>query len=215
MQRITKKSNQKGFSVIEIILAIVILGLIGLVAWMFVQNTSKNSEVANTSSKTDSEDAEQDKPDQPVKENPELAWYSYTPSGNQYSFKIPDGWTLHKKGSDDTSLYSTGSLAIQTGSSGKVVNTVGDLANCGHFILDYLPYSKQESWTISFKTDSGLDVRKTAGMDEIGVSGGGMGYSYNITKGQKTIYVSYGTCKDSATDYHEVIEQALKTLSIS
>lgn len=213
------QSKQRGFSVIEIVLAVIVVGLIGAVTWLFIQNNNKSESTDSVATKTSSPEPKPAMSDEQGNDSEpdtatELAWATYTPSGKQYSIMIPHGWTLHKKGGGDTSLYSTGSLELQPGTEGKVVSNAGEMASCGHFILDYLPYANKENWSDSITTNTGLSVQKSAVKDELGVSGGGMNYNYKATKGQKTIYISYATCK-GGPDHSNVVEQAVKTLAIN
>lgn len=52
--------NQKGFSVVEIIIAIVVVGLLGMVAWMYVTNVNKKTDtVAQNNSAAGSQKSEE------------------------------------------------------------------------------------------------------------------------------------------------------------
>lgn len=208
------RGSQRGVSVVEIILIVVVIGLIGAVAWLFVQNNNKSEQSASSTASTSSTEIKKEVENQATEAQPELSWFTYSPSGKQYSIKVPNGWTLHTKQGDDASLYSTGSLTIQNGVPGKVVNTVGELNNCGHFVLDLLPYANNESWPYQLVTDSGLSVAKSARKDDLDISGGGTNYSYSATSGQKTVYISYSTCGNGA-DNHTEVEKAIKTLSLN
>ncbi len=81
------KSNQNGFSVVEIIMAIVIVGLIGAVGWMFWQNVIKTS---NTDSTPSYEKVNQP-PDDEIPSTPK--YQTYTDSKYKFTFHYPTGWS--------------------------------------------------------------------------------------------------------------------------
>lgn len=199
-------TKQKGFSILEIILLVAVVGLIGAVAWLFVNNAQKGTTNSATTPTSPS-------PSASAKKSP-APWYTYTPAGKQYSLQVADGWTLHKKAGGDTSLYSTGSLALQSGTTGQVVSTAADIDLCGGLILDYSSYANTQQGSGTLTTNSGLTVTTSTAKDELGVSGGGTTYSYNATKNNQTVHISYSTCKDGP-DYHDVVEQVVKTLAIN
>lgn len=201
--------RQSGFSILEIILIVAVVGLIGAVAWLFVTNQKNGQTDKGTSTKTSESDKKDDR-----SKNPTGDWHTYSPAAKQYSIKVADGWTLHKKQGGDTSLYSTGELSLKSGTAGKVVDTEGDIGQCDVFVLDYLPYEKNDDMaTGTLTTESGLELKTNVTKDELGISGGGLTYSYNATKNSKTVHMTYTTCKDGK-DHHETAELVAKTLEI-
>ena len=201
--------RQSGFSVLEIILIVAVLGLIGAVAWLFVNNAKTATNDKTAKSDTSNTTTE-------TKKDSKSEWYTYSPAGKQYSIKVADGWTLHTKQGDDASLYSTGTLAIKNGTRGTVVTAVGDIKPCDTFVLDYLPYIAKDEYaaTGSLKTDLGIEVKTSKSKDELGISGGGLTYSYHVEKDGKTINMTYTQCAESA-DEHETVEDVVRTLQLN
>ena len=211
--RKSMKSKQSGFSVLEIILVIAVVGLVGAVVWLFVNN-QKPSEQKNTavnqSTKTESK--------KPSKDD----WLTYEPAGKEYSIRFADGWEMHKKGGDDTSLYSNGSLALQSGMRAKILDTVipeGNASICRDgFTLDFLTYAYPKKYLTGeeevIKSDNGTDIYKT-------VSHGNMfdakdervSYSYATSTSNSHVMIGYTKCTDSA-DEHETVEDVVRSLQL-
>jgi Tfp pilus assembly protein PilV len=208
--------KQNGFSILEILLIVAVVGLIAVVAWMFFNRESTQSD--NTTTKTNQ--TEKQSSNETIKEAPKdpvASWYEYTPVNKVYSIKLADGWNLYKKDEQGASLYSTSNLIVKDGTAAKILEGTGQLDKCGSFILDYLDYAWPEKYKKAdaemLTSNSGLSIEKTAGIDELGISGGGMGYTYTATKNNSTVIISYSSCKDGP-DYHETVEKAVRTLSI-
>lgn len=211
------KQKQRGVSIIEIILILAVVGLLVAVVWLFVQNQKKSTAETATSNTTAEQSTKASPSTAPAAANSPASWYTYQPAGKEYSIKVADGWKLYKKSGDDKSLYSDGGLALSSGTRGQVLDATAtntDIASCGVFVLDYLPYQASDGSKQAFTTDSGISVGKTSSVDTIGVSGGGTMYSYNLTKGNKTLNATYDICKNSA-DNHDVVEQVIKTIAIN
>lgn len=76
------KSNQSGFSVIEIIMAVVIIGLLSAVGWLYWTNTAKNP---NTKLGTDKK----------IDSQPKSSLNNtFTDNNHIYSFEYPKNWTI-------------------------------------------------------------------------------------------------------------------------
>lgn len=92
------KSNQKGFSVVEILIVIVVVGLLGAVGWLVYdrQKSPKQSETTQQSSSTQ----ENLRPTNDKKEDQKLinaGWKVYTSEKLKISFEYPDGWTVKEE----------------------------------------------------------------------------------------------------------------------
>lgn len=204
------QAQQKGFSILEVILIIAVIGLIGAVAWLFVTNQHKPDDTNSTKS-TQTTQTKQTK-----KKSTSDTWYAYTADNNLYSLKIPDGWTLHKKTGGVNSLYSTGGLTLKPGTAGKVVDTVDDIPRCDVLILDFLADTVLDDtlYAHSITTASGLTVETGVTTDELGIAGGGKTYSYSAFHNKHSVNITYTTCKNGV-DNHDIVEQAVKTLAIN
>jgi prepilin-type N-terminal cleavage/methylation domain-containing protein len=118
------KNNQKGFSVVEVLIVIVIVGLIGAVGWLVMDR--QNNKAAQTS---DSQTAQQeDNQEQAVDENqdeksvvPE-GWTKYEFKAGSVSFAYPNEWSLIENLCDgpdtEVHLYSTKTNGPKCGTDG-------------------------------------------------------------------------------------------------
>lgn len=98
------KTNQKGFSVVEVIVVIVAVGLLGAVGWLVYDRQKPKTDSTTTttqptqtvSTSNDAEKKEANKTD------------TYTNSELKYSFDHPKGWTVAKiaKPEGFTGVYS-------------------------------------------------------------------------------------------------------------
>ncbi len=221
------KANQKGFSVVEILIVIVVVGLLGMVGWLVYdrQKTKKlEAPTPTTTQKTEQQTESQNT--KPVDET--ASWLQYESPGKEFRFKVADGWKLHKKEGTDTSFYSTESLALRAGTKGEVLPYVrsgpGEFG-CGLY-WDWQTYTtdvmkqvykdsiEQLKSDEKFSTASGLEVRKKY---ELLSEGGGYSpagtksYSYFLPLNNKSITIGYSVCPGD-TDYHDVVEKVIKTI---
>lgn len=107
------KRNQSGFSVVEIIMAIVIIGLLAMVGWLYWQNTAKDN--AATSSK-------QATSPQKVSSNNKI----YTSSKYGFSFEYPMDWIVESNkelnGEESGVLIKSPEFKIVNGGEGDGVS---------------------------------------------------------------------------------------------
>lgn len=214
-----------GFSSLEIILAVAVIGLIGTVAWMFVSNqesdnaASESHSVIDNNNKTNQSDKTSDN-----SEN----WLTWQPSGKQYSIKFADGWNVYLKAQGDASFYTHGSLESKPGIQAKVsdtrhdVNAPSSIQPCtdnthGGVILDYMNYAYPAKWyngnETTIKTNGGLDIKKTISPPSDGSQGiptNYTTYSYVLSSTNESVIISYTAC-DKGPDRRELVEEVVKT----
>jgi|GEM_PF-2482381 hypothetical protein len=93
------RSNETGFSAIELVLVIVIVVLIGISGWLVYKNHHKStlaSTVSSTStSKTSTKTTTTTKPDTtaPTVTNPYVGWATCNDTSDNITFKYPSNWT--------------------------------------------------------------------------------------------------------------------------
>lgn len=85
------KINQKGFSVVEVLIVIVVIGLVGAIGWT-VYARQDNDQDKQTPTPTSSQNEEADQATETA--DPYEGWQTYTNSQLGYSFKYPDSWTV-------------------------------------------------------------------------------------------------------------------------
>lgn len=221
------KNNQKGFTVVEILIIIVVVGLIGAAVW-FIYGHQEDEKI---DSQANSQTSQQEIPKNETKPEPKdetAEWLQYEPTGKEFSFKVADGWKLHKKEGSDTSFYSTESLALRAGAKGEVLPYVrsgpGEFG-CGLY-WDYQTYDTDVMKQVykddveqlkndeKFSTTSGLEVRKKYKLLSEGGGyspAGTKSYSYFLPLNNKSINIGYSVCP-GGTDYYDVVEKVIKTI---
>lgn len=84
------KNNQKGFSVVEVLVVVVIIGLIGAVGWLVYDRQKKEDN--NQSTSQASEQNRESEKQQPETPDPYDGWSTYSNDDLGYSFKYPNTW---------------------------------------------------------------------------------------------------------------------------
>ena len=102
------KSNQKGFSVVEILIVIVVVGLLGAVGWLvYDRQKSKTSETSNTQVSTSQKE---ETPKQETKADPYEGWQEVTFTPENIKVKLP------------ASIKTASKVALNMDGTGTVTN---------------------------------------------------------------------------------------------
>lgn len=115
MHNVGMKKNQKGFSVIEGLLILVIVGLLGFVGW-YVYNTKNNTDnTLNNAASTKVATSTSTKKTNTTSKtsqtaDPYAGWKSYTLHNEKLSFKYPSSWTLTDKSNSKSNFSNNGSV---------------------------------------------------------------------------------------------------------
>lgn len=154
------KANQKGFSVVEILVVIVIVGLIGAVGWLvYDRQKSKTSETSNTQVNT------QQKEETPKQETKTVdlyeGWQSFNNSKLKFTFQYPSDWKADVF--DENGLFSVTLIAPGTTTGGEAYEEITKGAkiyiNCPNTAYTSLDQFKKES---SIYTGSSTDKHRVA-----------------------------------------------------
>ncbi len=88
------KSNQKGFSVIEILLVIVVVGLIGTVGWLVYDRQNNNSDTTteDTNTQVSQQEEVREAPEETESADPYEGWKSGSFKYTDLSYKLPPNW---------------------------------------------------------------------------------------------------------------------------
>lgn len=215
--------RSQGFSPLEIILAIAVIGLIGAVAWMFVNNQKSDTGTKSTDSTVTRKVDE-------TKKGTSASWLKWQPDGKQYSIKFADGWNVYMKQGVEASFYTHGSLELKSGTEAVVsdkrhdANAPLSIEPCkddthGGVVLDYMNYTYPAKWytgnETTIKTNAGLDIKKSVELpgepsNDAPFASKNTNYSYVLSSTNKSVMISYTACEGGA-DHHELVEQAVKT----
>lgn len=224
------KTNQKGFSAVEIILVIVVVGLIGVVGFMVYKNhnkTTSNSTATTTNTPATSTAQPTAKTTTPKEISDD--WLEY--KAPHYSVKFADGWVITKKQGDGSGLFTTNNNDLTYKAGQKAVVKDYTPSGPGEFtyglFIDYndassntgkcTDYHTDSPLTLAFKTDSGDSVYKQTATGGDGspsasnLSKGDKYYGYCVQLGASTLNLGY-TLASGSKDNSSTIEQVLKTV---
>lgn len=162
------KANQKGFSAVEILIVIVVVGLLGAVGWLVYDRQKSKSDNKDMTTQVSQEDKKQETPKEEVKKADANEGYllvkewglrfktptgltdvKYTIHGDTVSFFAkPTGSNVqyradYDKYEDGRSQYATGNLYRSTSSTKPFA---GDMTREGKKVGDYYYYT---SWAFS------------------------------------------------------------------
>lgn len=172
------KTNQKGFSAVEVVLVLVVVGLIGVVGFTVYKNHNKTaSSTANTNTPTQTKTAPADL---------YAGWQSY--SDSHVSFKYPSGWQAGA-GADKYAAVS-----IATTSPGFTTNSMTTSDNPGAPITLSLQLSTNSS-TIYCSNDP-CKVTAVAPLNNSQLPNSALA-TVNQTSSNGTNYSQYAVVSDS------------------
>ncbi len=177
------KKNQTGFSPIEIILIIVVVGLLGAVGW-FVYDKHKTPKTNTVNTKTPKVTPA------PVVKDKTADWVSYSNNDGQYSLKYPKTWV---KASNPELC---GKTIFLLGANGSSVGKCGS-GDTGQMSFDSAPNSEIAASDLEMKKSDFPDlvtekvtINGIIGEKQTGTFSGQGILSTVIQKGQKlTIYI--------------------------
>lgn len=124
-----RRKDFKGFTVIEILLALIFIALLTLIGLYVVHNHNSSSSAKNSSSIT----ANTTKPTSTSKTaDPYAGWKTYTLQYEKFSFKYPSSYTINDQSSADSSMVTPGTDWLTlTKSDGFVIQIQTGLHDIG------------------------------------------------------------------------------------
>jgi hypothetical protein len=229
------KTNQKGFSAVTVLLALLIIGVIGGVGY-YVYNAQKKSNNPDLqSSKSQKNNAVTEKAQETKDET--INWTLLNSGLGGFSIKIPDGWTVINM-SDSNAILSQNIEYIK-GQKAKIetVKTGGSDQTFRFSIMqfkdgdDYQVLDGDEQKTEFIAGDlKGTKYYKKYPLEKVGGLGpypGMESYKYEFKKAGTTTYISYNifnyneyskdilTIKESDPNRINLIDQVAKTLKVN
>lgn len=228
-----------GFGIIEMVIIFCVVVALALGGWLLYKDHHKGTygPAATSTSSTDS--AHQSSSEaKATQSTPAASWYSYSSPDNNYTMRLPDGWSLAQNCDGPYApllLYSDsgsgGSLAIRQETKATVTDqclgrdatpelsiqwyNLADSTSGGQQLLDSLSSEQQEP---SFKTDSGLTAQKyyshvSQPPQDVSEPEQGVYYNYIIKNGNSFVGVQYYIAS-GGTDYHANVEEAVRTIRL-
>lgn len=218
-----QKLNQKGFSIVEGILILVIIALIGGIGY-YVYSKRDTKPTTNVSQSTTQETTTAT----PVEADKTADWLVYSVDGG-YSIKLADGWILMKKQGNDGSfvgtpnsnlVYTPGIKAVITDYVQQSSPVIGyglyfDYADgvtdgCISTKVNYIP-----PFELAFKTASGIDVytRYSVGDGSQNTTAGDKSYGYCLKPTNDSIIVAGYRVAQNDADHNETVKEVMRTIS--
>lgn len=215
------KVNQKGFSVVEILIVIVVVGLLGAVGWLVYdrQNSKDNSTQTTTQKENQTKQPTSDENKEAEKK---LSANWLLRQSSNASIRVPDGFNFLTNAGEDFDLWlpdqPQGTLVYKEGTLAKVVGEPHK-----HFELGLIVSYNKEGFNDrgakvkEFKTYSDLPVvvklfEQTNDPDGVDFPKGAKHLKYTITKGSDYINIDYVYL---GSGYVEAIEEMVKTATIN
>ncbi len=220
------KTNQKGFTAIEIVLILVIVGVLSFAGWYVYNSQKKTNDTLNKTAQGQGEAQKATTKATLTQPKDETAnWLLFTSKQKTYSFKVPDGWKLTHQ-TDSDLAYATGQdLAYKAGTKATVVETSGGRDGIYGFSISFDDNEVTSTRKFTdfknegtFVTNTGLSGTKysitfTDESQGIGPPKGSVEYAYYFVKDGKAMYVDYIQVP-GAPDSLAVAEKAIKTAQL-
>jgi len=215
------KVNQKGFSVVEILIVIVVVGLLGAVGWVVYDRQNSKNDSAQSTVQQENQ-AKQPTADDNKEAEKKLSANWLLRQSSSASIRIPDGFNFLTNAGEDFDLWlpdqPQGTLVYKEGTLAKVVGEPHK-----HFELGLIVSYNKEGFNDrgtkvkELKTYSGLNVvvklfEQTTDPDGVDFPKGAKHLKYTVTKGEQRINIDYVYL---GSGYVEAIEEMVKTATIN
>ena len=219
--------DQSGFSAVEAILILVVVGIIGFTGWFVYKSQSDTSKTLNTAGNSTASTTNKKSPATSTAPTDEIAtWTPYTSANSTFTFRIPDGWKLTAQ-TDADLVYGVGdNIVYKAGTPATVTKTTGGRDGLyGFFIaFDSSVQTSQRTFTGytkvgDFKTNTGLTGTEytfdyTSTGEGIGPDAGTKEYAYYFTKNNMGILAQYDLVP-GASNQLSTVEKAIKTINFN
>lgn len=215
------KKNEKGFSAVEILIVVVIVGLIGGVGLYVLSSQKKTNNALDNSTTQNVTQSSYEKEGIVETKDESAGWLIYKSPKNDFEIRLADGWGLTHI--SDGRLYTEDmtKLVLKPGTKATITENDANSPSTG-FVMDYVDeghYTPAGEKQASFKTSQGLTVDKYIYTQTVSVPGSGLlkdgkSFEYYVTKNGKTFWV-IARFQPGDPDTHETIEKVIKTLIIN
>lgn len=223
-----KKLNSRGFSAVEIVIVIIIVGLIGAVGWLVNDRQKTNKTMGQSATHVDAKKT----PETPTKANEgkksidaTAQWLKYTSQNRKYSLSIPDGWELNSlQGADDLEAWTSSKIIFAEGKIAKVDVVQGGRDGSSIAFWVIYNFKGDESSYVSsglnkvktYNTDNQVAVNKYTRMqtqepEGMDIPRGATEYKYSLSFNNKKIQITHDVLSGE-TDQSSRIEQMIETL---
>lgn len=208
------KANQKGFSVVEILIVIVVVGLLGAVGWL-VNDRQKT----NNSQATQSEQKQETTKDEPTTQQSDeyAGWKVHTDSKWKLEFKYPADWSVASRdfvnGGNNTREITLKSPDFKSNTE----NVIEDI-NAGAVITVSANDTDMTDFSATgLKDNEAYKETTVAGVNAVYYIGRGKTFSYALIKDKIMYNLSLRTVEDDNTSentYKPIFEKLVKSFQI-
>lgn len=237
------RKNQSGFSTVEIVLVILVVGLIVAVGWLVFDRSKKHPASTPQTNKQQVTNFEECAKLHPVTASyPSMCTHegktyyqstgtqnnsgtlnglTYQSPGNELTIILTDGWEAEKAYDNQGFLVESAKIVPRPGTKATLVDFKGGRDGISGFYFNYSKTISAETprgnKLSSSKTKDGLDIEiykfvETDSSEGLGALGkGGIEYTYIIRGKRVSVHSTYSVPAGTA-DYHDSVENSLKTV---
>lgn len=221
-------ANQKGVSIVEVLLIIVVVGLIIAVGWLIYDRQQSTKDKVSTiqssnDTPTDITQQTQTSSNQNTIKNESDSWTVLTSSKGAFKIKIPDGWIIDNLSTTDEAHIKNKNNLVYTQGKAAIINSIKPSESYG-MVPSYFWITAQDQQcstesqnnvtTTDFILSNGTKGVKYTGEFEDMLDGTGINIQqcYGFQKGNKFYVVTYKRLKTD-TDSTSIVEKSVSSLS--
>lgn len=208
------KRNQKGFSVVEILIVIIVVGLIGTVVWVVYDRQGTNNSQA-----TKSEQKQETKKDETTTQQPEeyAGWKVHKDSNWKLEFKYPVDWSVASRDYINGGNNTREIILKSPDFKSNTASVIEDI-NAGATITVSANDTDMTDFSATgLKDNEAYKVTTVAGVNAVYYIGRGRTFSYALIKDNIMYNLSLRTVEDDSTSentYRPIFEKLVKSFQI-
>jgi prepilin-type N-terminal cleavage/methylation domain-containing protein len=175
------RSNQKGFSVVEILIVIAVVGVLGAVGWLVYDRQKNKADDKQVSTQTSQQEKQEEPKEETSTPNPYEGWKESSNEKWGFSFKYPAGWKVN----------TTESGYEASATSRVSVTTIGPSESKHDFMMvEVLDMTMVEMQSNQWFKDSNIFNPADSNRQQVKL-GNYSGYRYNTYGQTDTAYYFY------------------------
>lgn len=210
------KNNQSGFSAVELILILLVVGLLGAVGFLVYKNQKKPAATTTTTTSTQKVTTEPTK----AEVDPTADWTAFSSKEGEFSVKYPTAWVKLTCDSDSGLFLAANASSLakcgsDSGGQMLVASYKGNILSSQELKSDHYPDLVTESVSVNGVTGKKQTGTYKSVPDEIGVgpADGDKKVMYTFYTNNRTYYASYSikaSYPDALSDFNLMVTKTLK-----